>query len=70
MAKTGGIQDPQRAITLGPALLCIEGMISRTSQRAIGLGEKSGTGKASRKRRTGPVRRAILHGRGGLGNGS
>lgn len=63
MAQAGGIQDTQRAIALRTALLWIEGMIGRATQRPIGLQHKGGTGKAPGKRRMGPVRRSILHGR-------
>jgi hypothetical protein len=66
MADASSIQDPKGAIALGSALLWIEGTISGATQGPIGLQGKSGTGKASGKRRTGPLGRTILHLRRGF----
>lgn len=61
MADASGIQEPNGAITLGSALLWIKGTISGATQRPIRLQGKSGTGKASGKRRTCPLGRTILN---------
>ena len=61
MANTCGIQDPQGAMAFGPALLGIERVISRATQRPIRLQDKSGAGKASGKGRTCPLGRSIRH---------
>ena len=41
MTDASGIQDPNGAISLGSALLWIEGTISGATQRSIWLGGKS-----------------------------
>ena len=57
MTNASGIQDPNGAISLGSALLWVEGTISRATQRPIWLQGKGGTGKATGKRRTCPLGR-------------
>ena len=69
MANPRCIQHSQRAIALWSPLLWIERMIRGTPQRPVWLREKSGTGKASRKRRAGEFRRSIRHRRSGLRDG-
>src|SRR5258708_58411 len=69
MADACGIQDPQGAIMLGTPFLGIQRMVGRTTQRPIGLRNKSGTGKASRKRRASPSGRAIDERKGGFFSG-
>jgi len=61
MTDARSIKDPKGAVALRPALLWVERAISGATQRPIGLQSKSGTGKASRKRRTCPLERAILN---------
>ena len=57
MTDASGIQHPQRAIPLGTPLLEVERVVGRTAQRPIRLQSKSGTGKTSGKRGTGPLGR-------------
>lgn len=66
VTDASSIQDPKRAITLGSALLWVEGTIRRATQRPIRLQAKSGTGKACGKRRACPLRRSILNWRWGV----
>src|SRR5256886_17530237 len=61
MANASGIQDAKGAISLRSALLRVQRTIGGATQRPICLQGKSGTGKASGKRRTCPLGRSILN---------
>src|SRR5947209_1121341 len=50
MAHPSSIEDAQTAIALGPPFSHIEGVSSRTAQRAISLGREGICGKASHRR--------------------
>src|SRR5579875_343150 len=52
------IQDAQRAIVFGSALLCVERAVSGAAQGTVGLQGKSGARKPSSKGAFGPLRRA------------
>src|SRR5262249_8359245 len=56
MANTRGIQEPQRAIAFGTALLEIEGMVSRTPQAPVRLRGKCEAREPMRKRWASPLR--------------
>src|SRR5438067_11909559 len=61
MANASGIQDAKGPISLRSALLRVQRTIGGATQRPICLQRKSGTGKASGKRRTCPLGRSILN---------
>jgi len=61
MANASGIQDAKGPISLRSALLRVQRTIGGATQRPICLQGKSGTGKASGKRRTCPLGRSILN---------
>src|SRR5947208_15121973 len=61
MANASGIQDAKGPISLRSALLRVQRTIGGATQRPICLQGKSGTGKASGKRRTCPLGSSILN---------
>jgi len=68
-ANAACIQDAQRAIVFGSALLRVKGMISGTAQGAVGLQRKRRARKTAGKRAFGPLWRTIDDRRGWLAAG-